>query len=410
MSNNVRPTKKQLEFLDWEIGVFFHFGIRTFYEGHRDWDGKEMALDAFTPAELDCEQWIKTAKEGGAKYAILVCKHHDGFANWPSKYTEYSVKNTPWKNGKGDVVREFVDACRKYDIKVGLYYSPAQFGSKLTDPKEYDDYFINQISELLTDYGKIDYLWFDGCGSEGHKYDEKRIIGEIRRLQPEILIFNMWDPDTRWVGNENGFAHMPNVNVVNELDFSVQTDEKDELPNAKFLPVECDFKICKSWFYYDSDRPTLKSVDELMGNYLYTVGRGANMLINIAPDRRGLLPERDAQRFIQFGNTVKAKYGSPLAKVENPDISDGKFSVKLREHTLIDAVEITEDITNCEKATSVKVYIRPQYCGAPIFVGYAESIGHKLILSFPPAATEEVIFKVRGKDGMRITSASVFAH
>ena len=146
MSNNVRPTKKQLEFLDWEIGVFFHFGIRTFYEGHRDWDGKEMALDAFPPAELDCEQWIKTAKDGGAKYAILVCKHHDGLANWPSKYTDYSVKNTPWKNGRGDVVREFVDACRKYDIKVGLYYSPAQFGSKLTDHKEYDDYFINQIS------------------------------------------------------------------------------------------------------------------------------------------------------------------------------------------------------------------------------------------------------------------------
>ena len=410
MTNNIKPTTKQLEFLDWEMGVFFHFGIRTFYEDHRDWDGKEMALDAFNPAELDCEQWIRTVKEGGAKYAILVCKHHDGFANWPSKYTDYSVKNTPWKNGKGDVVREFVDACRKYGIKVGLYYSPAQFGSKKTDPKEYDDYFINQISELLTDYGKIDYLWFDGCGSEGHKYDEKRIIGVIRRLQPEILIFNMWDPDTRWCGNECGLAGMPNRNVVNKLDFSVLTDKKDELSNAKFLPVECDFKICDNWFYYESDRPTLKSVDELMGNYLYTVGRGANMLLNIAPDRRGLLPERDAQRFIQFGKTVMAKYGSPLAKVEFPTVTDGKFSVKLRENTLIDAVELTEDITNCEKAEIVKVYIPPRYCGTPIFAGYAESIGHKLILSFPPILAQEVIFEVSGKDGMKITSASVFAH
>ncbi len=410
MSNNVRPTKKQLEFLDWEMGAFFHFGIRTFYEGHRDWDGKEMSLDAFSPSELDCEQWIRTAKEGGAKYAILVCKHHDGFANWPSKYTEYSVKNTPWKDGKGDVVREFVDACRKYDIKVGLYYSPAQFGSKEMNAKEYDDYFINQISELLTGYGKVDYLWFDGCGSEGHKYDEKRIIGEIRRLQPEILIFNMWDPDTRWVGNECGFTQMPNRNVVNELAFSVQTDKKDALDKDVFLPVECDFKICKSWFYYDSDRPTLKSVDELMGNYLYTVGRGANMLINLAPDRKGKIPARDAQRFIEFGKTVKAKFGSPLVKTMMPEVCDGEISIKLDEHTLIDAVELTEDITTCEKAESIRVYIRPQYCGDPIFVAYAESIGHKLILTFPPASTSEVIIKVAGSDGMKITSASVFAH
>lgn len=408
--SSIKPTQKQLEFLDWELGVFFHFGIRTFYEGHVDWDGKSMPLEGFNPTSLDCEQWIRTVYEGGGKYAILVCKHHDGFANWPSKYTEYSVKNTPWKDGKGDVVREFVDACRKYGIKVGLYYSPAQFGSKEMNPAEYDDYFINQISELLTDYGKIDYLWFDGCGSEGHKYDEKRIIGEIRRLQPEILIFNMWDPDTRWVGNECGFAPMPNVNVVNELDFSVMTDEKDSLENSAFLPVECDFKIRQSWFYSDADKPTLKSLDELMGNYLYTVGRGANMLLNIAPDRSGKLPATDAQRFIELGRTVKAKYGNPLARVENPILSDDSFTVCLEEPTLIDSIELTEDITSCEKAQSVKVYIRQYSRGMPIFVSSAESIGHKLILTFPPAVCSEVVFEIKGRDGMKITSASVFAH
>ena len=146
----VTPTKKQLAFLDWEFGVFFHFGIRTFYEGHRDWDMKEMSLEGFCPSGLDCESWIHTIKEAGAAYAILVCKHHDGFANWPSKYTDYSVANTPWKDGKGDVVREFVDACHKYDVKVGLYYSPAQFGSSNQEKTAYDDYFIGQISELLS--------------------------------------------------------------------------------------------------------------------------------------------------------------------------------------------------------------------------------------------------------------------
>ena len=131
--------KQQLEFLNWELGVFFHFGIRTFNEGHKDWDMRHMELSTFNPTDLDCDEWIKTINEAGAKYAVLVCKHHDGFANWPSKYTDYSVKNTPWKDGKGDVVREYVDACRKYGVKVGLYYSPAQFGSSKMNGKEYDD-------------------------------------------------------------------------------------------------------------------------------------------------------------------------------------------------------------------------------------------------------------------------------
>ncbi|MBQ1222686.1 MAG: alpha-L-fucosidase [Oscillospiraceae bacterium] len=203
------PTKKQLDFLNWEFGVFFHFGIRTFYEGHRDWDMKEMPLSGFNPTDFSAEDWCRAVASSGAKYAILTAKHHDGFANWPSAYTEYSVKNTPWRGGKGDVVAEFVAACRKYGLKVGLYYSPAQFGSVTMNAEEYNDYFVNQISELLTNYGKIDYLWFDGCGSANHKYDEKRLIAAIRALQPEILIFGMWDPDTMWCGNEGGYSRYP---------------------------------------------------------------------------------------------------------------------------------------------------------------------------------------------------------
>ena len=147
----LKPTKAQLDFLSWEFGIFFHFGIRAFFPGHRDWDGKEMPAKDFNPKELDCEQWIKMVKDAGATYAIMTAKHHDGFSLWPSKYSQYSVSDSSWKDGKGDVVREFKDACRKYGIKVGLYYSPAQWGSHKIDfkcEKEYDDYFINQISEL----------------------------------------------------------------------------------------------------------------------------------------------------------------------------------------------------------------------------------------------------------------------
>lgn len=386
--------KKQLDYMDWEMGTFFHFGIRTFYEGHVDWDMREMPLEGFQPTELDCEQWIRTIKEAGATYAVLVCKHHDGFANWPSAYTEYSVANTPWKDGKGDVVREFVDACRKYDVKVGLYYSPAQFGSIKMAGKEYDDYFINQLSELLTNYGKIDYLYFDGCGSENHEYDAPRIITEIRRLQPEILIYNMWDPDVRWVGNEAGVTLMPNHNIVSELDFSVQTDKKDVLEEMRFMPGECDCRMrLQNWFYSDSDVHTVKSVDELMGIYYYSIGRGANLLVNIGPDRRGLLPDEDATNFVAFGKKVKEMFANSLAGMEQIEKQDNMYVVTFEEPTLINHVVLEEVMDTAEHIEKFSVYIYPY----PILdsrqrtmVYQGTTVGHKHICRFPSLRTTRV--------------------
>lgn len=397
----VNIKKEQLDFLDWEFGVFLHFGIRTFYEGHIDWDMKEMPLDGFNPSNLDCEQWIKTIKEAGAKYAILVCKHHDGFANWPSKYTEYSVKNTPWKNGEGDVVKEFTDACRKHDIKVGLYYSPAQFGSVKMDHKEYDDYFINQISELLTNYGKIDYLWFDGCGSENHQYDEKRIIKAIRTLQPEILIFNMWDPDTRWAGNESGMAKMPNHNIVDALDFSVQTDKKDYLKEKKFLPSECDCRIrLKNWFYSENDLHTLKSVDELMGLYYYSVGKGANLLLNIAPDRRGLLPCEDTQRVLEFGKKIKELYASKLETVNTKN--ENVYTLSFENPTIVNKIILAEDMTTGEKIEKFHIRIYPYTYGDPITVYESSTVGHKHICVFPDFYTNKIEIVIDEESGEHI--------
>lgn len=384
-----RIKKEQLEFLDWEFGVFFHFGIRTFYEGHKDWDMLEMNPDRFNPEMLNCEQWISTVKQAGAKYAILVCKHHDGFANWPSAYTEYSVKNTPWKNGTGDVVKEFTDACRKYDLKIGLYYSPAQFGSDKVD--NYDDYFINQISELLTNYGKIDYLWFDGCGSEGHEYDTKRIISVIRSLQPAILIFNMWDPDTRWVGNEAGIAPMPNHSLVNALDFSVLTDEKQAIGEEKFLPAECDCRIrLSNWFYSDNDADTIKDVNELMGLYYYSVGRGANLLLNIAPDRRGLLPDADCQALLAFGKKVKQTFSNKLANLSNAQRVSNTYSFTFATPTLVNHFVLEEELESGERITEFSIYISPYPKGEKIFVYKGYTVGHKHICQIPTVATCQV--------------------
>lgn len=379
---------KQLEYLNWEFGVFFHFGIRTFNEGHKDWDLKPMELESFNPTDLDCGEWLRTVSEAGAKYAILVCKHHDGFANWPSAYTEYSVKNTPWKDGKGDVVREYVDACRKYGIKVGLYYSPAQFGSADMVSKDYDDYFINQIRELLTGYGKIDYLWFDGNGSEDHKYDTARIVAEIRKCQPEILIFNMWDPDTKWVGNESGIAHSPNKLTVSALDFSINKDIQDLLEEPKFLPTECDCRMrLENWFYSDSDVETVKSLDELMGLYYYSVGRGSNLLLNIGPDRSGKLPKEDKEALLRFGEQIRKSFNGPIDC--EVTVEEKKLTLTM-EHQLVNHVVLTEEIVPDCEIESFEVRVYPYYYGIPVTVFHGTTIGHKAICPFPTIRTNRI--------------------
>lgn len=388
--------KKQLEFLDWEYGMFFHFGIRAFYPGHTDWDGKDMPPEKFNPTELDCEQWIKTAKAAGATYAILTTKHHDGFALWPSKYSKYSVAQTPWKDGKGDVVREFVDACRKHGLKVGLYYSPAQWG-KYSIPfsdDEYDDYFINQIGELLTNYGKIDYLWFDGCGSENHQYDHARIIKAINDFQPEILTFcdPEWTPGVRWVGNEDGYASLNNPLVVSSTDFSELSTEMQQLSEAAFLPAECDAKLRCTWFY-DNNEDTIKSVDELFGMYEMSVGHGSNFLINIGPDNRGLLPDADVKCILELGERIKSSYGTPVQfndftkegdvyTMVHSALETPEWGMPL-EKNLSNCLMIQEDLTNGQSVESFSVYgYLPVYGHKKILLFEGKTIGHKVFCKF----------------------------
>jgi len=406
------PQKEQIAFLDWEMGAFFHFGIRTFYEGCSDWDGKPMPLSGFNPTELDCENWIKTIKEAGMKYAILVCKHHDGFANWPSRYSEYHVGLTPWKDGKGDVVEEYVTACHKHDVRVGLYYSPAEIGYGNRSPKEHDDYFIGQISELLTNYGKVDYLWFDGCGSEGHAYDKSRIVKAIRDLQPDILIFNMWDPNTRWVGNEGGVAGVLNGNVTKHLDFSVVATEKESMAENRFLPAECDFMMRnRNWFYSEYDVHTVKSVEELVGLYYYSVGCGANFLVNIGPDRRGLLPGVDAARLLEFGREIRRRFADPIPSAVR-ETGNG-MAITLEQEQLVNHLIVKEDLSEGESVEEFNVFMKNGIVLNPVCIFTGKQIGHKRILSFPAILAKELIVEVaksRGAYSLKIPEAYYIRH
>lgn len=395
------PTPRQLEYQSWEMGLFLHFGIRTFYEGHRDFDGQTMKAEAFNPTELDAESWCRAAHEAGFRYLVFTAKHHDGFCLWPSKFTDFSVASSPWRGGNGDVVRELRDACAKYDLKFGVYYSPFDSDAPTyDDPTAYDDYFINQLSELLVGYGQIDLLWLDGCGSENHDYNWPRIIDEIRRLQPEILLFNMGDPDFRWVGNEDGLAPLPLWNTTTETNSSILSQDADALETAQWLPAECDVRMRDvNWFYSDADEHTVKSLDELMGLYYLSVGRGANLLLNIGPDRRGRLPDVDAHRLSEMGREIRRRFASPLAQTEDFTREDNVWTYAPDAPFALDHVVVDEELRGGERVRRFRIEVLTAFHGSPISVWEGWNIGHKAICAFPLVRARAVRLVVLESDG-----------
>ncbi len=396
---NATPSARQLEYQLWERGVFLHFGLRTFYEGWVDFDPRAMDPTRFDPQALDCEQWARTIKKAGFRYVVMTAKHHDGFALWPSATTHFSVASSPWRNGQGDVVREFVQACRKHGLAFGLYYSPYDASCPVYDnPTAYDDYFITQVAELLEPYGPIDILWFDGCGSEEHTYDWKRIVGEIRRMQPDILLFEQGDPDFRWVGNEDGLA---------PLDISSITTRDGR---QVWLPAECDMRMREhNWFYSDEDVNTIKSVKELMGIYQLSCGRGCNLLLNIGPDRRGLLPEADSQRLVAFGQEITRQYGHPLSCISDALSSAKKLSWELPTPALVDRVFLSEDVALGEHVKHFAIYCESLNSHMPITLTEGNHIGIRRICHFPPVRTAKVWIDFESTDAPALAIANLYA-
>ena len=301
---DVKPSSQQVEWQDLEFGVIIHFGTNTFLD--REWGDGTADPKIFAPTNFDPEQWMRAIKTAGAKYVVFVAKHHDGFCLWPTEQTNYSVKASPWENGQGDMVRRVSDAAHKYGLKFGVYLSPwDRHEPKYTNSAEYDNYYIAELQELISNYGDLVEFWLDGAGSEGHVYNFPRIIENLRVSQPNTLVFAdaaLFEyGDIRWAGNEDGRIPYENWNVLDRHGY------------LRWRPAEADTPLRKAhWFWHPNDETSLKSVDELISIYESTVGRGGQLMLGIAPDNRGLLPEVDVKRLEEFGAAVGKRYSGNL--------------------------------------------------------------------------------------------------
>ena len=400
------PLKRQLEYMDLEFGLFIHFGIRSFYEGYNDWDSRKMSPEKFNPEELDCAQWIECAKTAGMKYAVMTCKHHDGFANWQTDLTDFSVKQSPWKGGKGDVVAEFTKACREGGLKVGLYYSPAEHTDNFNmTPEDYDKYLAASLGELMSNYGKIDMLWIDGCGSDKMSYNWESMMSTVRKYQPDINVFSMGDPDYMWVRNESGVVDLPNYNTVHADEYE-PIHHRDTLIKAKqnmllWMPKECDCMIRNKWFYnFDDTAATIRPGDELLGLYYMSVGRGANLLLNIGPNSKGLIGGVDKQALINLGAEIKRRFSNPVAVTENFIQNGDVFECTFKDVTPVNHLVVKEDLTEGEHILKYKIEVMPRV-GAHKYIllneGY--NIGHKAICQFPTVGARAVKLTITEKIG-----------
>ncbi|HEY3333551.1 MAG TPA: discoidin domain-containing protein [Capsulimonadaceae bacterium] len=303
------PSPQQLAWQKLEMVAFVHFNMNTFTD--REWGLGTEDTKTFNPTAVDCNQWVTALKAGGFKEIVLTAKHHDGFCLWPSAYTEHSVKNSPWKNGQGDVVNEFTDACHRENVKVGLYLSPWDRNSPYYgDSPKYNDYYLKQLTELLTHYGDISEIWFDGACGEGPNgkrqvYDWKSIFAVSAKYAPNAVMFQGDVENSRavrWPGNEAGYVSVTNWN---------RSDANRDV--ARWYPAECDTSIRPGWYYHADQDRHVKSVEELLGVYYGSVGRGGVMMLNVPPDRRGQFNDTDVRRLAEFRQALSEIFARDLA-------------------------------------------------------------------------------------------------
>lgn len=435
---NVRPSERQLRWQQLELTAFIHFGINTFT--NKEWGDGTEDPKIFNPEKLDTRQWLKVCKDAGFKQVILTAKHHDGFCLWPSKYTEHSVKNSPWKNGQGDIVKEMAAACKEFGIGFGIYLSPWDRNSPYFGSMAYNDYFINQLTELLTQYGQIDEVWFDGANGEGPSgkkqvYEYNRWYHLIRKLQPKATIA-VSGPDVRWVGTETGYGREMEWSVVsgdqmrNEAiaensqkvaEFAPKDMMDNDLGSRKVLakakslvwyPAEIDVSIRPGWFHHPEENSKVKSPDKLMDIYYSSVGRNGVLLLNIPPDKEGLINESDVNALQGFKRQMEETFADNVlksAQVTNATakkisiLFDGKdntywkmssktapyvLEFKMDQAKKFDVLSLQENLAMGQRVESFTLEYKVGEDWKKITEG--STIGYKRLLRFPAVTAKEV--------------------
>lgn len=423
MASRLVPTPQQLEWQRMELTAFLHFGINTFTG--REWgDGKEDPA-LFNPANLDCEQWVANLKEAGFKMVIITAKHHDGFCLWPTKTTTHSVVSSPWKDGKGDVVRELRDACKKYGLKFGVYLSPWDRNAFCYgNSPAYNKFFIEQLTELLTNYGEVHEVWFDGACGEGPNgkkqvYDWEAIEETIRRLQPKAVTAIMGD-DVRWVGNEKGIGRKtewsatvltPGIYARSEEQnkelgvFGKAKDlgGRDMVVKAKELfwyPSEVDVSIRPGWFYHAKQDNQVKSLAHLADIYFKSVGYNSVLLLNIPPDKNGLIHENDCKRLKELKMYLDETFAENFIRRGNGKWTPGSGESKtfgVKKHALVNTLMLQEDITKGQRVEDFLVEGLLE--GEWQTLAEGTTIGYKRLVRFIPCQPEQLRVTIRSSRG-----------
>lgn len=320
---NPVPTKYQLAWQDMEYYFFMHFGPNTFT--NLEWGKGTENAEVFDPKDLDCDQWCRIAKAAGAKGIIITAKHHDGFCLWPSKYSTHTVRESSWRNGKGDVLKELSASCKKYGLKFGVYLSPWDRNHPAYGTPAYNDVFVNMLKEIFSNYGPIWELWWDGANGEGPNgkkqvYDFARFTKVVRKLSPQTIIFSDIGPDARWCGNEKGYAGKTNWDLLDTAGFKrgvgappTDTLNQGNMYGKNWIPAECDVSIRPGWFFHPKEDSLVKTPEQLFEIYLKSVGRGANLILNVPPDRRGLITEYDSSSLMGFKKLRKESFSNDLS-------------------------------------------------------------------------------------------------
>jgi alpha-L-fucosidase len=422
---HVVPSPRQLRWQELELTAFFHFGINTFTD--REWgDGKED-LSLFNPTHPDARQWVRAAKEAGIKQVILTAKHHDGFCLWPSKYTDHTIANTPYKNGHGDIVKEFADACHEYGMGMGLYLSPWDRNSPAYgDSAKYNALFLNWLTELLTQYGRVDEVWFDGANGEGPNGKKQVYAFEawyhlIRRLQPQAVIAIM-GPDVRWVGTETGQGRLTEWSVLpvnarqeasiaansqKDQTFAPLGDLMNEDPGSRerlmkasgliWYPAETDVSIRPGWFYHAKEDSLVQTPKGLMDLYFTSVGRNSVLLLNIPPDREGLISDADLRSLRGWRRLMDRTFGHDLAARAFRRDSGMTTEIRFRGEDgyyeeSFDVLMLQEDIQVGQRVE--RWVFEVENHGEWVQVASGTTIGYKRLLRFPAVKASRVRLRV----------------